>query len=69
MQGTFNCSFLLSSNHQPPEASLFCIYLTLIFTSDDGKAMEKFAESYDLLIIWKPTTETEKYCVLIMDDY
>lgn len=40
MQVTFNCFVLLSSNHQPPEASLFCIYLTLISTSDDGKAME-----------------------------
>lgn len=51
MYGTFNCSFLLSCNHQPPETSLCCIYLTLILTSDDGKAMENFAESYDVLII------------------
>lgn len=31
--------------------------------------MENFAESYDVLIIWQPTTEAQKYCVLIVDDY
>lgn len=69
MKETFNCSFYISSNHQLPQTYLFCIYLTLRLTSDDDKATENFAESYDMLIIWKLTTETKKYYVLIMNDY
>lgn len=69
MYGTFNFSFLLSRKHQTPETSSLSIHSTFISSSDDGKVMDNFGESYYVLIIWKSTIVIQKYCGLFLDDF